>query len=626
MALPLPPTYLLNCHIAADEVLKLEREIGEPLVRDISEAKIVIGKVTTKTRAQLEFRHRGVNVEETQPELEKTEVQDELDASRAKKRRRLGKGDSKEAIVVDSSTESEAESISSPKTSLLGTSRPNPPALNLSVTPEALPTDDDFSGDSVKVLKLDWYFDSVKAGTLLSTKDYLVYEGRITGKRKPVIQSPRKIIRLESIIARAKEDTPPRGQEPQRPGSRWSSRSPAQRPHLTRRTSSEHDRLKDLPPLPPYLRSVYSCQRPTPARSPNAAFIAQLTIIKNARKLDREDGGVSALAYSKAIASIQAYPYTITMPEEIARLPNCGQRQVEIYQEWKETGRVEEVEQMETDERMKSLKEFYEIHDVGEKTARQFYARGWRELNDIISLGWDTLSTNQQIGVKFYDDFQEKIPRDEVERIAAVVLRYANQVREGFHMVIVGGYRRGKPLCGDVDVILSHPDEDATDHVVEQIVWNLAEDQWITHRLTVSTTNSERGQQPLNWKGSMPKTKGGFCTLDKALVVWQDADLRKNPDPERRNPRRRVDIIVTPWKTAGCAILGWTGGTMFERDLRKYCRKVKELKFDSSGVRTLSDGTWLDLEKGAGDLLEKEKRVFEGLELEWREPEERCTG
>jgi DNA polymerase IV len=31
------------------------------------------------------------------------------------------------------------------------------------------------------------------------------------------------------------------------------------------------------------------------------------------------------------------------------------------------------------------------------------------------------------------------------------------------------------------------------------------------------------------------------------------------------------------------------------------------------------------LEKGGDDLLDKEKKVFAGLDLEWREPTERCT-
>ena len=64
---------------------------------------------------------------------------------------------------------------------------------------------------------------------------------------------------------------------------------------------------------------------------------------------------------------------------------------------------------------------------------------------------------------------------------------------------------------------------------------------------------------------------------------------------------------------------------MFERDLRFYTRHQLGLKFDSSGVRNATTGEWVDLENGDGDMLTKEKRVFSALELEWREPTERCT-
>lgn len=79
-------------------------------------------------------------------------------------------------------------------------------------------------------------------------------------------------------------------------------------------------------------------------------------------------------------------------------------------------------------------------------------------------------------------------------------------------------------------------------------------------------------------------------------------------------------------------MVGWTGGTTFERDLRRYCKKVKGLKFDSSGVRRRGGGgEWVDVESDADgnpapDMLTAEKRVFENLGLEWRSPEERCTG
>ncbi|KAH8594947.1 DNA polymerase lambda [Bisporella sp. PMI_857] len=341
------------------------------------------------------------------------------------------------------------------------------------------------------------------------------------------------------------------------------------------------------------------------------------------------DDRISADAKSKAMAAVAAYPYTITSWHEVERLPGCGPSHAALFEEWKTTGRIREVDELKHDEKFQSLKIFYDIYDVAEKTARDFYRRGWRDLDDLI-MNWESLTENQRVGVKYYDDFKEKIPRAEVEQIGAVVLQYANKIQKGFQMVITGGYRRGKSMSGDVDVILTHPDKEATKDFIDEIVYDLGKDLWITQRLSLTTRNSHRGQAPVTWKGSMPRSGSGFDTLDKALVVWQNASLLLpdgKPDPNVRNPKRRVDIIISPWKTAGCAILGWSGGTQFERDLRKYVRTLNPpLKFDSTGVVNRETGKWIDFEGDETDLLEKEKKVFKGLKLEWRDPTERCTG
>lgn len=250
-------------------------------------------------------------------------------------------------------------------------------------------------------------------------------------------------------------------------------------------------------------------------------------------------------------------------------------------------------------------------------------------MDDIIEYGWNSLSRVQQIGVKYYDEFQDGIPRAEVESIGSLVLEYCNRIRKGYQIVIVGGYRRGKEKNGDVDIVVSHPDQDATNNVVEKIVMSLEVDQYVTHTLSLSNKNSERGQEPVAWEGSGGLAGPGFDTLDKALVVWQNPVWDKSCTPKNPNPHRRVDIIISPWKTVGCAVLSWTGAATFQRDLRRYTRKEKKLKFDSSGIRDRIGRAWVDFETDlngpAPDILTAEKRVFEGLGLNWRPPGERCT-
>lgn len=331
---------------------------------------------------------------------------------------------------------------------------------------------------------------------------------------------------------------------------------------------------------------------------------------------------------------------------EVARLPGCGTKIAELWHEWREAGRLREADEAQADPKLSVIHMFYDIWGVGDKTAREFYKKGelrqvksltdadhvagWRGLDDVVEYGWDSLSRVQQIGVKFYDEFKLKIPRTEVESIANTILQHARKFSPNYHMVIVGGYRRGKQGSGDVDVILSHPDESATLHFIEKLVVSLEKSDRITHTLTLSNHNSERGQRPLNWKGNEFRGSG-FDTLDKALVVWQEpdeGDKGKSSGQPSGRPHRRVDIILSPWKTAGCAVLGWSGDTTFQRDLRRYCKKVKSLKFDSSGIRSRLDGSWVDFEGNgkAPDMLTAEKRVFEGLGLTWVRPEDRCTG
>ena len=690
----LPPIFVSATHFDPTALHELEDSLvdsGAALTYDLNEAGIVISKVTRKPRVLFDLKARGVWTEEADVDSEvkddlKGEGRDDGLVERGGKRVKVEAESSRgsEVVVIDdSSTDSEGE-VEGVREVGASTSKRPPAKRARSAEKNAPPSSDSL----IRVVKVDWFEESKKAGEPLPLQRFLTYQGRRVAKSASATPStsnqttPRKLTHLSklsgqprggntsptaSILERAKEDAPTHPPRADRFGKRkfgqhisssngtasWEAGSKHQRhAHLLQKTTSEDVSgvSSDLPKMPEWVKAgtKYACQRLTPASPPNEPFIALLKKIKLARLLTNDEIGVRA--YSTSIAALAAYPHKISNPREILYLPGCDAKIANLYVEWSNTGSIKAAEDIEADEDLQVLRLFYEIWGVGATTAREFfYDKGWRDLDDIVEYGWKTLSRVQQIGVKFYDEFLDLIPRAEVETIAQVVHRHACKVRDNnIQSLVVGGYRRGKEASGDVDIIVSHPDEKKTLNLVGDIVASLEEEGWITHTLLLSLHSTNRGQETLPFRSGSGHGGHGFDTLDKALVVWQDPvwedapaglETDENENDKKKNPNihRRVDIIISPWRTVGCAVLGWSAGTTFERDLRRYAKDVKGWKFDSSGVRNRGNGEVVDLEgfysyegvHGQGraeTMLQAERRVFEGMCIEWREPGERCTG
>lgn len=160
--------------------------------------------------------------------------------------------------------------------------------------------------------------------------------------------------------------------------------------------------------------------------------------------------------------------------------------------DFEDTGELRELQDADENEKIAVLKTFYKIWGVSAHTANEFYEKGWRDLDDVVHHGWDSLLRSQQIGVKFYDEFLEKITRTEVESIATTVLKHANKIHGGFQLTIVGGYRRGKMMSGDVDLMLSHVDEEVTCNLIGKLVWSLEGTKHISTPLRVCKKHGQR--------------------------------------------------------------------------------------------------------------------------------------
>jgi len=669
----LPPIYVSPTHFELDDLHQFEEKLTEHnaiLTYDIHEARIVLTKVERKRRAQFDLQSKGLSTEEVQPEAPADSSQH--DSPSAKRRRSNGSGsndEEKSTVIEDSSTDSETADEAS--------QRPEPASSHdeidivkreskLSPNEKSQALLQRLASETVKVLKVAWLDSCLEALKLQPIEEYLILEGRKIEKEAIEMPAPSSAslkrpratfgikapaqTQAQAILERAKADAPvqqvtysasrPHGARRfNDPGHNSTHNQPAR---LVQRTTSEYDSgaSSDLPEPPEWVKAgiKYACQRPTLSKNPNYAFIELLKNIRTARLLTNDEIGVRA--YSTSIAAIAAYPYAIAQPREILQLPGCDVKIANLFVEYANTGQIKAAIDAAENPDLKILRLFYDVWGVGATTAREFYYdRGWRDLDDIVEYGWSTLSRVQQIGVKYYEEFLSPIPRPEVEEIASIIHRHAVKVRDaGIQSCVVGGYRRGKEFCGDVDIVVSHPDEAQTLNIVTDIVASLEEEGWITHTLLLALTTTHRGQQTLPYRGASSADRPGFDSLDKALVVWQDpvweskaADLARDPKAKNPNIHRRVDIIISPWRTVGCAVAGWSSGTTFQRDLRRYAKSVKGWKFDSSGIRDRVTGHVVDVEEYQGKnraktMVEAEKRVFDGFGLKYFEPWERCTG
>jgi DNA polymerase IV len=405
----LPPIFVSESHLDTCELHELEDDVVEAgglLSYDLKEANIVLTKAERKRRIQLDLRSKGCYTEEV--EIVKDAGASNLAAGEPEvKKQKLsqsgisGKDEVEEPTIHDVSTESDTADEATP----VKRKRKRSPATR---DPNAAY----FSNPYIKVLKLQWFVDCRKQGTVLPIEPYLLYQGRRIEKPGD-IKTPIKGSSLtktpQSILERARADaetnisSPVQQRSNRKLGHIGGGRVSApfqptphtKRAHLLQQTTSEHDlgQSSDLPELPPWVQNdvKYACQRSTPANPPNALFIAELEKIKLARLLTGDEIGVRA--YSTSIASLAAYPYKLSTAREILHLPGCDAKIANLWVEYTNYGKIEEAEKAENDEELKIQRLFYNIWGVGATTARDFYKeRGWRDLDDVIECGWSTLT------------------------------------------------------------------------------------------------------------------------------------------------------------------------------------------------------------------------------------------
>ncbi|KAF8306091.1 Nucleotidyltransferase [Clavulina sp. PMI_390] len=464
------------------------------------------------------------------------------------------------------------------------------------------------------IVKPEWLLECERTSSFISPDDYAAIPSLLS--EIPVASTSRDTpSRISNGLAPPIQVTPP-------------NRSP---------TPSAPTPSSQAAPTDPRIswKAPYATHRISPLACPNQEIVAQLAIIMRRRHLDREQTG--ELAYARAIAGIKAYPKKITSAEEVAKIPYCSESIQTKVEEFLEDGVMALAEETQLSSKYQILALFVGVYGIGPKKANELYNEGHRSLDDLrrrfkgsdeAASGHSPSSTavkgaskgkrvktdrerepwTIEAALSVHDELQLKIPRAEVEEIAHEVSLRLARIGRGFEYTICGGYRRGKEFSNDVDILISRPGSDEKDmaHCCQTLVGQLQDSGLITHLIHLSTYTSDNGafyaaKRVLGGKNET----WGFDSLDKALTVYKMTDR-----PDRVH--RRVDFIFAPWSVYWTAVVGWTGSTQFERDIRRWSKDHCGIKFDSTGMVRIANAQPI--------YARSEREVFEVLDLPWIDP------
>nr|XP_061800205.1 DNA-directed DNA/RNA polymerase mu-like [Nerophis lumbriciformis] len=341
---------------------------------------------------------------------------------------------------------------------------------------------------------------------------------------------------------------------------------------------------------------VYACQRRTGLNHHNEVFTDALSLLAENAELCQDEG--RALAFRRAAAALKALPEPVTDVRRLRGCPCLGPRSLAVIQDILENGTSQEAESTRRCERYRAMKLLTGIFGVGAKTADLWFREGVRNLPQLRRSG-RILNRAQRAGMAHYDDLMRGVTRAEAHAVVQMAREAAVAELPGAQLTLAGGFRRGKPSGHDVDLLITHPQEGLEEGLIPKMVARLeAQDFLLYHKSSKKSNSGSSGASSMD----------GF---ERCLCIF------KLPEPDDGGLWRaiRVDLTVVPAGQSAFALLGWTGSKLFERELRRWASREKNMSLSSHALYDNRQSGYLE--------AATEEEIFAHLSLEYVPPTER---
>ncbi|XP_036385251.1 DNA polymerase beta-like [Megalops cyprinoides] len=296
-------------------------------------------------------------------------------------------------------------------------------------------------------------------------------------------------------------------------------------------------------------------------------------------------------AYRKAASVIGKYPQKIKSGTEAKKLDGVGAKIAEKIDEFLATGKLRKLEKIRNDDTSTSINLLTRVTGIGPAAARKFVEDGVKTLDDLRKIE-HKLNHHQQIGLKYFEDFEKRIPRAEMEKMESLILKELKLVDPTYIGTICGSYRRGAQSSGDIDILLTHPNftsqTDKQPKLLHAVVDHLESLGFITDTLSKGDTKFM-----------------GVCQLARG-------------DEEEEYLHRRIDIRLIPKDQYYCGVLYFTGSDIFNKNMRTRALE-KGFTLNEYTIRPLG----VTGVPGEPLPVDSEKDIFDYIQWKYREPKDR---
>ena len=290
-----------------------------------------------------------------------------------------------------------------------------------------------------------------------------------------------------------------------------------------------------------------------------------------------------ARAYQTVINQLKQRAEPVASFEDVKSMKGMGEQIEKKIKEILETGQLRSAEKAKAMYPIEALTAFQNIYGVGPAKATELTNQGFRTIQELrthLQTNPKLLNDKQTVGLKYYEQLLERIPREEMIEHQDIILHYLKP----FTAEIVGSFRRGLQTSGDIDVLIRVPkgmDSKEVKRHLAQIVENLKKAGYIEEVLAIGEHKCM-----------------AICRRDDSSVA------------------RRLDLLMTPEEEYAYSVLYFTGSDRFNVGFRQHALE--------KGY-TLNEHilTPTKVESKSVPPMESEEDIFRFLGLRYIPPTER---